>query len=120
MLERIPDYYEDARAQEAVFRAILKDVKSRFDYVPKDLDPEAELDKIFQTYSQGNRDGRFTITDFKRGPDADSFFGLQTNEARFGMKDIATLSGSGQILKYRVIDDTVEYLGHVLQVMSLR
>ena len=119
MFERIPDYYEDARTEEAVFRAILKDVKSRFDYVPKDLDLEAGLEQIFQTHSEGNRYGRFTITDFKKGPDDNPSLGLQVNEARFGMQNIATLSGPGHILKYKVIDDFVEYQGPMIQIRSM-
>lgn len=111
MFERIPDYYKDARSHEAVFRAILRDVKTRVNWVPNELNPEAELEEILRTYSEGNRYGIFTITDFKRGPDNVPLLTLKHNEARIGIKDVATLSGPEAILKYEVLDDKVKYVG---------
>lgn len=111
MFERIPDYYSDARAHETVFRAILRDLKTRVDWVPLELNPEAELEEILNVYSEGNRYGRFTITDFKKGPDDNPVLTLKPNEARIGIKDVAILSGPESILKYQVLDDKVRYVG---------
>jgi len=77
-------------------------------YVPEDLETEAELEKIFEEYSSGNRYGIFTITDFTVG---EGF-------ATIAFQDIACLSGGGARLKYSVSDDDVQYLEPEFTMMS--
>src|SRR4030042_6113127 len=111
------DYYQIARENEDVFRNILRDLRDHRtkrpmgSYVPKDLETEANIDEIFHKYSEGERTGRFTITDFTR-PD-------KTN-ATIGFQDTAFLSGGGTELRYLVKDDdSVQYEEPIFTMMSL-
>lgn len=112
------DYRKAARENEAVFRNVLRDMRNHREerpmgkYIPEDLETEAPLDEIFAKYSEGNRHGRFTIGNFVR-PAKDS--------AKISFRDIATLSGGGGELEYRVMeDDSVEFKGHGFVMMSFR
>ena len=112
----IQNYYQTARENEAIFRSVLKDLRDNRakrpmgDYVPEDLDTESSLDEIFQKYSEGNRYGRFTITNFTRPDKA---------KATIGFRDIATLSGGGAELEYIVKEDTsVQYQKPAFTMMS--
>jgi len=116
MLHRIPQYFECARANEDIFREILRDIKKGVGIVPKDFDPEEDLDKILKKYSlldQSERHGRFTIFDFRIGPyEYPSYESLSSliselsiSEAMIGFEDVAFLSGSGALLKYAIQED---------------
>lgn len=106
----VQDYRQAARDNENVFRNILRDLKANHEhrpgglYVPEDLETEAPLDKIFEKYSYGRRYGIFTITDFST---AQTEFEIT---ALIAFEDVATLSGGGARLKYRVDEDGVSYL----------
>ena len=109
------DYFETARENEVVFRHILRDLRDHRDerpmgaYGPEDLDTEASLDEIFQKYSQGNRYGKFTITNFSRLKET----------VTISFQDIASLSGGGAELEYIVSEDSsVKYQKPVSTMMS--
>ena len=112
----VKDYYQTARENEAVFRNMLKDLRDNREnrpmgiYVPKDLETEAELDGLFEKYSEGHRQGRFTILNFKK-PTEDS--------ASISFEDVAILSGGGAELEYKVNEDnSVEYQKMISNWMS--
>ena len=124
MFERIPDYYEDARAHEAVFRAVLRDIKNRIWLpliAPGKLDPEAPLDDILATYSPidpAQRYERFTIIDFRKGP-SDSLVKLTQDEAMICLENMGTLSGNGALLGYIVKPNkSVKYRGIITTWIS--
>jgi len=98
------NYYQTARENEEVFRNILRDLKEnreRRPFIPGDLDTESNLDEIFQKYSEGNRYGIFTITNFTRP---------KRRSATISFNDSAMLSGGGATLEYRVErDNSVRY-----------
>ncbi len=103
----IKNYYQTARENEEVFRNVLRDLKNNRSkrpmgrYIPKDLETEIKLDKIFQRYSQGVRDGRFTIINFARP---------NKTKATIEFQDIAVLSGGGAELEYLVKENnSVKY-----------
>ncbi len=104
MIGRIPEFYQDARENEDVFRAVLRDIKKRKGIVPKELDPEAKLDDILSTYSsEGERLGMFTILDFRVGPPyEDEFEALGQDEATITFQNLVSLSGRGATLVYDV------------------
>lgn len=112
----VQDYYKTARENEEVFRNVLRDLRDNRGkrpmgmYVPKDLETEANLDEIFERYSEGMRMGRFTITSFSRP---------EKTRAKFGFRDIAPLSGGGAELEYLVKDDnSVKYEKPGFMMMS--
>ncbi|MFA5953280.1 MAG: hypothetical protein WC812_01680 [Candidatus Pacearchaeota archaeon] len=98
----VQDYYKTARENEEVFRNVLRDLRARkVMYVPRNLETEANLDEIFQRYSEGQRMGKFTITSFSRP---------ERTRATIGFCDVAPLSGGGAELEYLVNDDnSVKY-----------
>ncbi|PIN89262.1 hypothetical protein COU60_03835 [Candidatus Pacearchaeota archaeon CG10_big_fil_rev_8_21_14_0_10_34_76] len=96
-MRNVQDYYQTARENEAVFRNVLRDLRTRkVMYVPEDLETEANLDEIFQRYSEGQRMGKFTITSFSRP---------ERTKATIGFADVAPLSGGGAELEYLVKED---------------
>jgi len=101
------DYRSIAQTSEAVFRNVLRDMKTNRGkrpmgaYIPVDLETEATIEDFFEKYSAGNRHGKFTICDFKR-PTKDS--------AVVAFEDVACLSGGGVELEYLVNpDESVQY-----------
>ena len=105
----ITNYFDTARKNEPIFRAILRDLlnnKSKLPrivglIVPSDLDTESELERLFEKYSHGERTGRFTIADFTR-PSEDC--------ATIKVQNVAPLSGGGVGLGYQInSDNSVEY-----------
>ena len=112
------NYFNYARKNEAVFISVLEDIKSRTPICPKDLDFNASLDEIFKKYSQGDRYGKFTILDFKKGPSKE-LDNLAKDEILISVEDIACLSGSGFTLKYKInTDNSVECLKCISSWMS--
>lgn len=98
----LQDYFQRARDNQEVFRNILRDlrvakeIRPQGQYIPQDLNPEAELEKIFDNYSLGNRHGKFTILDFTR-PNSEA--------ATIAYENIYVGSGGGALLTYAVGDD---------------
>ena len=115
MFGRIPEFYEDAKEHEDVFRNMVRDLGSRVDIVPKGLDPDLPLDGLLAAYSPEDRSqrvGKFSIIDFRVGPYPR--MGLDDDEALISVEDIAALSGSGYTLKYLVNPDkSVRYEGRL-------
>jgi len=97
-----------------LFRNILRDLKANSDkrhavcVIPEDLETEAPLEKIFEKYSQGNRCGIFTITNFT----------IEDGVAALSVEDVAPLSGGGATLQYSVAGDMVTYTGTECIFMS--
>lgn len=109
------NYLEDAKKHEEVFRNILRNLKIR----PESLDPESPLEQIFEKYSTGSRYGIWTILDFKRGPSDEGLAKLSDNEALFASEDIACLSGSGRVDKYKVKpDNSIEFDSNIINWRS--
>ena len=110
----VQDYYQTARENERVFRNILRDLRDNREkrpmgtFVPRDLKTELPLEEMFREHSEGNRYGRFTITEFTR----------QQARATIGFQDIACLSGGGAELAYLVKDDSVQFEGTISTMMS--
>ncbi len=105
------NYLEDARTHEQVFRNILRSVGKN--------NEKLTLDEIYETYSIGNRYGRWTILDFNMGPIKDLLIDISENEAIFVSENIATLSGSGRVAKYKIKQDNfVEFDSNVTVWMS--
>ena len=96
------DYYQNARANETVFRNILRDLKLNRSkrpmgsYIPEDLETEAPLQLILQQYSEGQMIGKFTIL---------NFFISDANTAQLSFQNVAPLTGGGAELEYRVKED---------------
>jgi hypothetical protein len=112
----VQDYFQTARENEGVFRNLLKDLRDNRGerpmggYVPADLQIDATLDELFKMYSEGNRDGRFTITSFSMP---------EKTRAIIEFEDIAVLSGGAAGLEYSVnADNSVKYIQSVFQMMS--
>lgn len=109
-----PDYLSVAKANETMFRNILRDLKANRRnrpggrYVPQDLETEAPLDEIFAKYSLGKRYGIFTICDFE----------VSDEIAVIHFQDIAILSGGGASLVYSISGDEAQYLRPELVMMS--
>lgn len=118
MTGNISDYLNTAKKNEAIFRNILKDLKSNREKrpmgfcIPEDLQIEASLEKISQLYSQGNRHGIFTISNFEIEKDGDEV------SAIISFQDIACLSGGGVSLRYAIINNDVSYVRAENIIMS--
>ena len=63
------NYLETAKKYESIFRAVLEDLKDNkrplSDLFPANFNPKSSLEEIFENYSSGNRNGKFTICDFR-------------------------------------------------------
>ena len=108
----VQDYYLAAREHERVFMNILRDLKKNKmelplgSYVPADLETELELEEFFSLYSEGLRQGFFTITNFTR----------DEKKAVIGFENVSFLAGGAAELEYLVKeDDTVEYVKPVFR-----
>jgi hypothetical protein len=114
----VREYLDDAVKHEEVFRNLLRTFDEDFKK-SEGLDPEASLEQIFQEYSAGDRYGKWTIFDFRRGPYEDKFVNLTGNEALLATGSIAILSGYGKVDKYLINkDDSVVYEGSIASWMS--
>lgn len=113
----VRNYLDHARMHEEIFRNVLKDINKNF--VKEGIDLKAPLEEIFQKYSAGDRYGKWTILDFKRGPYNCHILQINKNEAIISYQNIAILSGSGQIDKYLINpDDSVIYKSTVFSWIS--
>ena len=108
----VQNYLPIARANEAVFRNILRDLKDqRRPYVPENLETEAPLEEIFQRYSSESvRFQKFTISNFTVSE--------KDKTAKIAFGDVGFLSGGGATLQYLVDGDSVKYLKPVSVFMS--
>ena len=105
----VRNYLKDAKRHETVFRNILRSYSKEFRN-SAGIDPEAPVKEIFESFSAGDRCGKWTILNFKRGPYDDSLLQLTENDAIIATENVATLSGSGRIDKYRIKSDgSVEF-----------
>lgn len=105
------NYLENAKKHEEVFRNILRSRKVE--------EGGLTLDEVHKRYSEGERYGKWTILDFIVGPSNDLGARLSENEALFASQNIATLSGSGSVAKYKVNpDNSVEFDSNISAWMS--
>ena len=94
----VNDYRPIAKANEEVFRNVLRDIRDNRDkrprgyMIPKDLETEGTIDALFLEYSAGNRYGKFTICDFTRP---------SKKSAAISFKKVAAF-GAGVELEYLV------------------
>lgn len=108
------NYLPQAKANEAVFRNILRDLKNNSEkrpnglYVPEDIETEASIDDIFAKYTLGSRFGIFTILDFT----------IENGEATIDFENVACLSGGGACLRYSISGEAVSYLRADSTMMS--
>ena len=109
-MEKFIEYLNEARKYEEVFRNILRSMG-------KD-EGELTVDEIYEKHSTGKRHGIWTILDFRMGPSNDNLE-LAEDEALFASEDIAILSGSGRIDKYKVKkDNSIEFDSNISVWMS--
>lgn len=119
-----PAYFRTAREHEAVFRGVLKHIKSVFAFMPREFDVEAPIDDLLEECSPRAAYGRFAVGDFLVGSRENSklmiFAGdLSASEALVSFGSFATLSGAGAIYKYEVMEgDTPVFQKTVMQMMS--
>ena len=105
------NYIDIARSSERVFRNVLRGLLELHigNVEPEDL--EMGIDGIFDKYSSGNRYGKFTINDFKRGPYRDPLFTLTIAEAVIETSNVACLSGHRRTDKFLIrSNESVEFL----------
>lgn len=106
----IKSYKETAEKREKLFRNVLKDMRQRSIFCPRDFNPDEPIDKIVEKYSTGNRYGKFTITDFAIGPTKEGLVELAEREAFIDVEDVACMSGGGHSLVYEFqADDSVKF-----------
>ncbi len=101
------DYRPVAIAHEEVFRNILRDLKqNRCDRVggsiiPLDLNTEAPLEEIYDTYSAGDREGKFTIKHCV----------IEEGRVWFAFELISDRREKGAQLHYEILGANVRYTG---------
>jgi len=112
----VKNYYQTAIENEFIFRNLLRDLRDNRlerpmgDYIPQNLETELEIFDIFEKYSQGERDGKFTITDFQRPIKYLAIIEFQ---------NITTLSSGGARLRYLTkADFSVEYEKLISKIKS--
>ena len=108
----VHNYFPVARANEAVFRNVLRDLRDKQrPLVPKNLETEAPLEEILQKYSHDAGFG-FSITDFSMG----WWLG---RKAAIDYQNVVPFSGGGIKLKYSVKkDSSVRYKKTITQFRS--
>jgi len=100
------DYAPTARDNEAVFRAILKDLVEHRDdrpignLIPKDLNLGLPLEELLEMLSAGARYNKFTIYDFRR---------TAPGRAVIGFGKASPLGGEAQLVYDVREDNSVEY-----------
>lgn len=101
------DYRPVAIAHEEVFRNILRDLKQNSreraggTIIPLDLNTEAPLEEIYDTYSVGDRMGKFTIKHCT----------IEDGRAWFAFEVISGSSEKGAQLHYKIVGTDVRYTG---------
>src|SRR2546429_2933971 len=94
------DYLDDARKKESIFRAILRDLKEHREkrllgsLIPNDFDSALSLEIMFEKYSSEDRNGKFTILDFRSNRE-DAILSFQKIDYASGM------GGEGVELRYK-------------------
>ncbi len=107
---RLIDYKETAEQHEEVFRNVLRDMRQRSPFCPRDFNPDDSIDNIVEKYSTGDRYGKFTITDFAIGPTKDRLVELAEREAFIDVQDVACMSGGGHSFVYEIQEnDSVRF-----------
>lgn len=107
----VEDYLKNAKENEIIFRNILDEfgIKNK----------ENSLDEIYKKYSLGDRNGIFTILNFKTGPQEETLEKISAGEAIFSSQNISFLSGFGATRKYKINkDSSVEYIENTNVWMS--
>ena len=95
------NYTQDAIDAEIIFRNIL----SKLEDLPIELSDnifDMTLEDIISKCTKGNRDGKWTIVDFFKGPHNGPLFRLSNNEAIIGVQNVGILSGDGRVDKYSI------------------
>lgn len=123
-LARVPQFHETAKANEKLFRSVLDRLSvdaSEIIEIPE-IKEELTIDEILGSYSPENRRyGQFSIIDFQLGPITDDpFLSLAKDELLIAITNLALLSGSGAVLKYKqpTPDGEIEFAGVMLNWRS--
>ena len=101
------DYRPVAIAHEEVFRNILRDLKQNSrdraggTIIPLDLNTEAPLEEIYDTYSAGDREGKFTIKHCV----------IEEGRVWFAFELISDRREKGAQLHYKITGTDVRYTG---------
>ena len=70
-MKLLKNYFTQAEKYESIYRALLKDLEDNRlqrplgGIIPENLHISESLEKLFETFSSGNRNGKFTILDFQ-------------------------------------------------------
>jgi hypothetical protein len=91
------NYLEEAKEHEKVFRLFL----DKFKVPHQDL----TLEEIYKRYSEGNRNGVWTILNFKKVLGGANIF-------YFSHEDVAFMSGGGRADFWKVKDDTITFVNN--------
>lgn len=106
----ITDYKKTAEQYETLFRNVLRDMRQRSPFCPRDFNPDESIDNLVEKYSTGNRYGKFTITDFSIGPTKEGLVELAEREALIDVEDVACMSGGGHSFVYEIQEnDSVRF-----------
>jgi len=95
------NYIKNAKTDEAAFRLIL----DKFKINDKDL----SIEEIYSKYSEGDRYGIWTITNFEK---------KDVNIFEFSYEDIAALSGIGSTNLYTIEDNEIKSMKNISFWMS--
>lgn len=123
-----PAYFQTAREHEAVFRGILRHVKSVFPYVPEDFDVDAPIDELLARSDPRPAYGRFVVSEFVVGRREGSnlvdfvekcYGGMADNEALIAFGSIAMMSGASAAYRYEITsDETPMFVEAFMETMS--
>jgi len=95
------NYIECANKNESIFRLILDELN-----VPHQ---GMTIEEIYKQYSEGRRNGIWTILGFKE---------VEPNIFEFSSEDVAVMSGGGSSDKYTVENGKLKRVGNIMSWMS--
>ena len=106
------NYFDVAKQHEIVFRGILNDLEGyrlhrpRGEFIPVRLDTHSPIEHIYELYSTGDREGKFTICAFEL---------VSPAVAQFVFKTCSEKRGGGALLEY-FLDKSVnpQYRGSLM------
>ena len=112
----VQSYFNQAMQNEAIFREVLRDLRERRkericgNVIPANLETEAGLDSIFEAYSDGYRNGKFTIVDFRV---------TRQGTAEITFQSMEPITGCGAKFEYKLLPkNKVRYYGPVFFIKN--
>lgn len=110
VLNRIPEFYEEARKNEAVFRAVLQDIKRQFPAISKEINPNADLEKILEGFSSAAKEKKPGVINFQIGSYKDT---LTPHFPKLPSEQVMVMIQSdkvGYVIKYSLKNNEIDYL----------